>query len=99
MLTAITASLHALLQSGAQEASEEQEGMTTLLPDVILSDVHSVKTGLLFQAPWALPEALEGPDLAAPDRLRPHRVPGIPRKIRQSLSRHSRRRDPGRSMP
>lgn len=70
LLTANTASLHALLQSGAQEASEEQGVMTTLLPERILSDIHSVKTGLLFQAPWALPEALEGPDLPSPDRIK-----------------------------
>jgi hypothetical protein len=66
LLTANTVSLHALLKSGAQEASEEQGVVTTLLPEAVLSDIHSVKTGLLFQAPWALPEALEGPDLPPP---------------------------------
>jgi hypothetical protein len=70
LLTANTVSLQALLKSGAQEASEEQGVMSTLLPEVILSDIHSVKTGLLFQAPWALPEALEGPDLPPPDRIK-----------------------------
>lgn len=70
LLTANIAPLHALLKSGAQEASEEQGVMTTLLPEAVLSDIHSVKTGLLFQAPWALPEALEGPDFACPDRIK-----------------------------
>lgn len=70
LLTANTISLHALLKSGAQEASEEQGVGTILLPEAVLSDIHSVKTGLLFQAPWALPEALEGPDFACPTRIK-----------------------------
>lgn len=65
-MTANRASLHALLKSGVQEASEE-EGVTAALdPERILGDIHSVKTGLLFQAPWALPEALEGPGFTSP---------------------------------
>jgi hypothetical protein len=70
LLAANTVSLHALLKSGAQEASEEQGVRTTLLPEAVLSDIHSVKTGLLFQAPWALPEALEGPDFTYPTRIK-----------------------------
>ena len=69
-LTANVVSLHALLKSGAQEASEEKGISRALAPDVILSRVHSVKTGLLFQAPWALPEALEGPGFTAPDAIK-----------------------------
>lgn len=52
-------SLDALIKSGAQEAGEEK-GVYEILPaDSVLNDIHSIKTGLLFQAPWALPDRLE----------------------------------------
>nr|WP_321398372.1 hypothetical protein [uncultured Desulfobacter sp.] len=52
-------SLDALIQSGAQEAGEEK-GVYEILPaKSVLNDIHSIKTGLLFQAPWALPERFE----------------------------------------
>lgn len=54
------ASLHALTKSGVQEASEEAGVNRLLAPDLVLSSVHHYKTGILFQAPWAVPEALEG---------------------------------------
>jgi len=52
-------SLDALIKSGAQEAGEEK-GVYEILPaKSILNDIHSIKTGLLFQAPWALPDRFE----------------------------------------
>jgi len=53
------ASLQALTRSGAQEASEE-DGVTAFLePDRILSEIHHLKTGVLFQCVWAVPLALD----------------------------------------
>lgn len=57
---AVTASLHALLRSGAQEASEEGGVATRLTAQQILTDVHHLKTGLLFLSPWAIPAIIEG---------------------------------------
>ncbi|MEK6758871.1 MAG: hypothetical protein AABY51_03790 [Deltaproteobacteria bacterium] len=56
---ACNASLHALTKSGVQEASEEAGVKRLLTPELVLSSVHHYKTGILFQAPWAVPEALE----------------------------------------
>ena len=70
LMTAQNASLHALLKSGAQEASEEEGVAAALAPDRILDEIHSVKTGLLFQAPWALPEALEGSGFTSPEEVK-----------------------------
>jgi hypothetical protein len=59
LLDASALSLHALLRSGAQEASEEK-GITGILPpEEVLQLVHHYKTGLLFQAPWQIPRSLE----------------------------------------
>jgi hypothetical protein len=57
---AVTASLHALLLSGAQEASEEAGVTRRLTPQQVLTDVHHLKTGLLFLSPWAVPAIIEG---------------------------------------
>lgn len=54
--------LKCLLQSGAQEASEEQGVSSFLRPENVLSDVHHYKTGVLFQSPWAVPALLEPVD-------------------------------------
>lgn len=52
-------SLDALIKSGVQEAGEEK-GIYEILPaESILNDIHSIKTGLLFQAPWALADRFE----------------------------------------
>lgn len=59
VLQANTASLHALLASGVQEASEEGGAGEILTPEQILNEIHPLKTGILFQAPWVLPELLE----------------------------------------
>lgn len=59
ILQANTASLHALLKSGVQEASEEKGAGQILKPEDVLSKVHSIKTGILFQAPWVLPDLVE----------------------------------------
>lgn len=59
VLSANRASLHALLKSGVQEASEEPGAGTILPPEEVLFKVHPMKTGILFQAPWVLPELLE----------------------------------------
>ncbi len=52
-------SLHSLLKSGAQEASEEGGVAARLLPDDILTQIHHYKTGVLFQSPWAIPAVFE----------------------------------------
>ena len=59
MLAASSESLRALTKSGVQEASEEQGAGNILKPEYLLSHIHSLKTGLLFQSPWALPDLLE----------------------------------------
>lgn len=59
-LRASTASLGALTQSGAQEASEEGGITERLAPDTILKKIHHYKTGLLFQSTWAVPDLVEG---------------------------------------
>ena len=53
------ASLHALIKSGAQEASEENGIKEILTPERILTSVHHLKTGLLFQCPWTIPRVIE----------------------------------------
>jgi hypothetical protein len=58
-LQASTASLHALTQSGAQEASEEGGIKERLQPDVVLRNIHHYKTGLLFQSTWVIPALFE----------------------------------------
>lgn len=59
VLAASVASLHALTQSGAQEASEEGGIHTILQPEQVLKSIHHYKTGLLFQCPWAVPLIIE----------------------------------------
>ena len=59
VLKSNAASLHALLGSGVQEASEESGIDRILTPREVLASVHHFKTGLLFQSPWAIPRALE----------------------------------------
>jgi hypothetical protein len=56
---ASAASLHSLLASGAQEASEQAGVLERLSPDEVLLSVHHHKTGVLFQCPWALPAVIE----------------------------------------
>ncbi|TKB07485.1 class 1 isoprenoid biosynthesis enzyme [Desulforhopalus sp. IMCC35007] len=59
LVQASTASLHALLQSGAQEASEEGGVEERLLPEEILNKIHHFKTGVLFKCTWAIPAVFE----------------------------------------
>lgn len=59
ILAANTASLHALLTSGVQEASEEGGAGKILQPEEVLRKIHPSKTGILFQAPWVIPELME----------------------------------------
>jgi hypothetical protein len=59
VLAANNESLRTLTKSGAQEASEEHGAGEFLKPDYILLNIHSLKTGILFQSPWALPDLLE----------------------------------------
>jgi hypothetical protein len=63
ILQANSASLHALLQSGVQEASEEEGAGKILKSEEVLSKIHSLKTGILFQAPWVIPELIENKNL------------------------------------
>jgi len=60
VLLASKASLGALTRSGAQEASEEGGIRGILPPEQVLRMVHHLKTGLLFQSPWAVPGVMEG---------------------------------------
>lgn len=53
-------SLAALMSSAIQESQEELRPVAILPPDRILADIHQRKTGDLFLAPLALPEALQG---------------------------------------
>ncbi len=62
VLAASNESLRTLAKSGAQEASEEQGAGQILNPEYILSNIHCLKTGVLFQSPWALPDLLENLD-------------------------------------
>jgi hypothetical protein len=57
--SANAASLHGLLASGVEEASEEAGVDNKLTPDDVLYIIHHNKTGLLFQCPWSLPTLLE----------------------------------------
>jgi len=59
-LRASAASLQALTESGAQEATEEGGVGECLQPEEVLTKVHHYKTGLLFQSPWAVPTLFEG---------------------------------------
>ncbi|MCY2927011.1 MAG: class 1 isoprenoid biosynthesis enzyme [Planctomycetota bacterium] len=52
-------SLSALMSSAIQESQEEARPVALLPPGQILDDIHQRKTGDLFMAPLALPEALE----------------------------------------
>jgi len=63
-LQASTVSLQALIESGAQEASEEGGIGETLQPETVLLKIHHYKTGLLFQSTWAIPALFE-PSLTA----------------------------------
>lgn len=59
LLLAGRVSLATLAPSGAEEAREEGGLLSELGPQEVLTQVHHYKTGLLFQAPWALPALLE----------------------------------------
>jgi hypothetical protein len=75
VLQASTASLHALTESGRQEASEEQGVGSILAPGDVLTKVHHYKTGLLFNCSWGIPSVLEQLD------------PGVTRPIQDALYR------------
>ena len=62
VLEANMATLRALTQSGAQEASEEGGIHKLLQPVQVLQLIHHYKTGLLFQCPWAVPSIIESYD-------------------------------------
>jgi len=57
-------SLRALLPSALQECDEEQRPVSVLPVGDILGDIHKRKTGDLFEAPLALPMAIETIDPA-----------------------------------
>jgi hypothetical protein len=59
LIQAGRASLHSLLQSGTQEASEEGGVTERLRPEEILAQIHHYKTGVLFQCTWAIPAVFE----------------------------------------
>lgn len=59
VIEGVTASLHALVASGAQEASEEAGITGRIAPQHVLDDIHHLKTGLLFKSPWAIPAIIE----------------------------------------
>lgn len=68
-LAASSATLKALAQSGAQEASEECGVDSILSPDEVLKSVHHYKTGVLFKCPWAVPSIIEDLDRDTVKRL------------------------------
>ncbi|MBU0995064.1 MAG: hypothetical protein KJ737_21430 [Proteobacteria bacterium] len=51
--------LRALSISGIEEAGEENGDIYLLTPDLILSKVHHLKTGILFKCPWAVPDLID----------------------------------------
>lgn len=51
-------SLTTLVASGAEEHAEEAGILDALSPAEVLRTVHAVKTGLLFEAPLLIPEAM-----------------------------------------
>ncbi len=59
VLAASSASLRALTESGAQEATEEMGVDRILEPNDVLRRVHHYKTGKLFLCPWGVPETVE----------------------------------------
>ena len=63
-------SLHVLVPSGLQEHEEELGAASILPPDQVLEQIHVPKTGLLFEAPVAVPALLGeiGASVAAPAR-------------------------------
>jgi len=62
--------LRALLPSGLQEHEEELGARAILPPDDLLELIHVPKTGLLFEAPIAVPERLGEVDPALAARAR-----------------------------
>ncbi|OPZ57795.1 MAG: Polyprenyl synthetase [Deltaproteobacteria bacterium ADurb.Bin510] len=64
LLAAGRLSLATLGPSGSEEAREEGGLLAELSAEQVLSEVHHYKTGLLFEAPWALPELFEDLDRA-----------------------------------
>lgn len=67
LIQAGRASLHSLLHSGTQEASEEGGVSKRLRPEYILTQIHHYKTGVLFQCTWAIPAVFE--DTISPTAL------------------------------
>jgi len=63
-------SLRVLTPSGLQEHEEELGAAVILRPDEVVDRVHVPKTGLLFEAPLALPERLGHVDPARSARAR-----------------------------
>jgi hypothetical protein len=59
LIEAGRASLASLTRSGAEEASEEAGIVARLPPEVVLTRIHHLKTGLLFLCPWAIPPIIE----------------------------------------
>lgn len=59
ILTAVTASMRTMMQSGVEEAAEEAGVNAILTPDEILETVHHLKTGILFQCCWDIPRIIE----------------------------------------
>ena len=55
-------SLRALMASALQESAEERGTTVTLSPEQVMSEIHARKTGDLFEAPLALPLAIENVD-------------------------------------
>jgi len=51
-------SLTCLVASGIQEHAEEHGVSEALPPDMLLQQIHAVKTGRLFEAPLVVPQAL-----------------------------------------
>ncbi len=62
ILSAGVISLHSLIKSGYQEATEEGGVNEVLSPDYVIEKIHHYKTGILFNCPWAIPSVIEKTD-------------------------------------
>lgn len=63
-------SLRTLTKSGSQEASEEKGVGKIISPEDVLGKIHPLKTGILFQSPWALPDLFETIDKHLASRIK-----------------------------
>jgi hypothetical protein len=59
VLAASAASMKTMTRSGVEEASEEGGISEILEPGAVINPIHHLKTGILFQCPWDIPQTIE----------------------------------------